>query len=166
MDHPRIRPAASERHRERVHDQLLAHVVGHAPADDPPGERVLDGREVQPPLPGPQIAEVSDPKDIRRVGAELALHEIISDPHAGHSYRGTPALARHKPRDAGVAHQPLNTLAANVDPVRDPQLRVDPRSAVHATVLRVDHLDLLDQERVRERPVRRRARRPVVVART
>jgi nucleotide-binding universal stress UspA family protein len=80
MNHPRIGAAACERHLQRVDDQLLAHVVGHAPADDPPRERVLDSRQVQPALPGPQIAEVSDPQDIGRLGAELALHEIISDP--------------------------------------------------------------------------------------
>ena len=159
MDHPRLRPAASERHRERVDDQLLAHVVGHAPANDPPGERVLDRGQVQPALPRPSIREVRDPQDVRRLGTELALDEVIGDANALHPDGCPTALAGNKPRDPGLLHEPLDPFAADLDAVRHPQLRMDPRAAVHLPVFGMDLLDLLRQPRVGELPVRRRASR-------
>jgi hypothetical protein len=165
MDHPGIGPAASHGHRERVDDQLLAHVIGHAPANDPPGERVLNRGKVQPPLPRPQIREVRDPQHVGLLRTELALDQVIGDANALHPDGCAPALAVHKPGDPGLRHQPLDSLAADLDAVRHPELHMDPRAAVHATVLGVDLLDLLRQPRVGELPVRRRASRPLVVAR-
>lgn len=49
---------AVQRHRERVDDDLGGHVVGHRPADDPAALGVLDRRQVQPALPGPEIGDV------------------------------------------------------------------------------------------------------------
>ena len=48
VDHPRAGFAPRDRHLQRVDDELLAEVVGHRPSDDPPGEEVLDVREIQP----------------------------------------------------------------------------------------------------------------------
>ena len=165
MNHPSVGPTASHSHRERVGDQLLAHMVGHAPANDPPRERVLDRGEVQPPLPRPQVGEVRDPQDVRLLRAELALDEVIGDANSLHPDGCSPALAVHKPGDPGLRHEPLDPLAPDLDAVRHPQLRVDPRAAVHLPVLGMDLLDLLRQPRVGELPIRRRARRPLVVAR-
>ena len=166
MNHPLRRSAAPDGHPQRVYDQLLAHVIGHAPADDPSRERVLHGGEVQPPLPGRQVAEVSQPQQVRLLWAELPLDEIISDANSLHPDGCAAALADLQPGDPGGHHQPLHPLAPDADAVLDPQLGVDPRAAVHATVLSMNRLDLLDQERVRERPIRRRTGGPLVVART
>ncbi len=38
MYEPGLRPAASDGHLQRVGDELAAHVLGHRPADDHPGE--------------------------------------------------------------------------------------------------------------------------------
>src|SRR5215210_99393 len=55
MDEPGRGPAAVQRHLERVDDELVAHVAGHAPAGDPARVGVLEGGEVDPALPGPQV---------------------------------------------------------------------------------------------------------------
>jgi hypothetical protein len=165
MYQPLGRPPALDGHRERVDDQLLAHMVGHAPAHDPPRERVLDGRQVQPAFPGPQIREVGDPQHVGLLRSELPLDEVIGDANALHPHGCATPLASHKPGDAGLRHQPLDTLASDLDPVRDPQLGLDPRTAVHTTVLGVDRSDLLRQPRVAQLPVRRGTGRPLVIAR-
>jgi hypothetical protein len=72
-DQSRRRAAVRERYLERVDDQLGAHVVGHRPAGDPPRVEVLDGGQVQPALPGPEVGDVGDPDAIRAVGGEGAI---------------------------------------------------------------------------------------------
>src|SRR4051812_32500360 len=39
-------------------------VLGHAPADDPAAVGVLDGGQVDPPLPGAQVRDVGHPQDV------------------------------------------------------------------------------------------------------
>jgi hypothetical protein len=76
MDQPRRRTPASERHPQRVDDQLCAHVRRHRPADDLPGVRVLDRGQIEPALAGPQIGDVRDPQHVWSCRPELPLDEI------------------------------------------------------------------------------------------
>ena len=110
MDEAAGGPAARQRHPKRVEHELGAHVLGHRPADDPPREGVLHGREVQPALPAAQIRYVGQPKDVGSGGRELALHEVVGDADAGHADRRAPALSGLKPGDAGGCHEPLDAL--------------------------------------------------------
>jgi hypothetical protein len=143
--------------------RLVTYVVSHRPANDQARKRVLDGGEVQPALPSAQVGDVREPQHVRRVRPKPTLDQIVSDPHAGQTDRGPPTLLGDQPGQAGVPHQPLDPLTADVDPVRDPQLHMDPPSAIRATVLQVDLSDPLGQPRVRERPARRRAHLPLPV---
>jgi hypothetical protein len=56
---------AVQTHLQRVDDELGAHVLGHRPANDHPGERVLDSGEVEPALPGSEIRQIGDPQHVR-----------------------------------------------------------------------------------------------------
>jgi hypothetical protein len=38
-------------------------VIGHLPADDPTAVGVLDGGEVEPPLPCPEVGDVGEPQE-------------------------------------------------------------------------------------------------------
>ena len=139
-------------------------MLSHRPANDSPGEQILDVREVQEPFPGRDVGDVRRPRLVRSVRTEVALEQVGSDPDARQPNRRAPALARQKPGDTGCSHQPLHALSPDPDPVLDPQLGVDPPGAVGAVRGGVDLLDRLAQERVRERPVRWRAPLPVVKA--
>jgi hypothetical protein len=79
-DQPRLRAALGERHLQRICDELGAHVIGHAPADDPAAEEVLDGDRVQPPLSGAQVGDVGDPDPVGRHGGERAIDEVNRTP--------------------------------------------------------------------------------------
>jgi hypothetical protein len=65
MHETRIGAPAVQAHLQRVDDELGAHVLGHRPADDHPGERVLNSGEVEPALPGPQVGQICDPQHVR-----------------------------------------------------------------------------------------------------
>ena len=139
-------------------------MLSHRPADDQPGEQVLDVREVQEPFPRRDVGDVRRPRLVRAVRAKVALHQIRSDPDPGQPDGRAPTLARQKPGDTGRPHQPLHALSPDTDPVLEPQLGVDAPGAIGAVRVGVDLLDLLDQPRIRQRPVRRRAPLPVVKA--
>jgi len=97
MDQPGVRQAAVKRHLERVDDELGAHVVGHAPPDDPPRVGVLDGGEVDPALPGPQVGDVRDPQDVGPVGPKASLDEVVGDADARDADRRAAALSSDQP---------------------------------------------------------------------
>ena len=164
MDQPRRRTPESERHLERVDDQLGAEMVGHRPADDPPREQVLDVREVHEPLPRRDVGDVRRPRLVRALGAKITLEQVRSDPDSAQPDRRAPALARQKPGDTGRSHQPLRALSSNTDVVLKPQLGVDPPGAIGTVRVGMDRLDLLDQPRVTQRPVRGRATPSVMEA--
>ena len=58
---------------------------------------------LQPPLPGPQVAEVRDPQHVRRSWAELALHEIVGDANAPHTDGCAPRLRTTSPEMQAAA---------------------------------------------------------------
>jgi hypothetical protein len=79
----RWRVPARQRHRQRVADELGAHVIGHAPADDREAVEVLHGDEVQPALPGSEVGDVGDPAAVRRARGEVTIKQVVGDPDAG-----------------------------------------------------------------------------------
>jgi hypothetical protein len=127
VNQPGVGAPARERHLERVDHERGAHVGGHRPADDQPGVGVLDGGEVEPALAGAQVGDVSDPQHVGSVGVELPLDKIGGwrDPRDP-DCRLEP-LARPDAGDTGGFHQPGDPLAADPDPVLEPELGVDPR---------------------------------------
>jgi hypothetical protein len=75
----------------------------------------LDGGQEKPALPGPEVGHVGDPEHVLAIGAEVALDQVIGDPNTGHRDRRAAAFARHQPADAGLAHEPFDALAPDVD---------------------------------------------------
>jgi hypothetical protein len=67
--------------------------------------------------------------------------------------RRAATLSRHKTRDTGLLHQPLDALAPDPDIEAEAQLGMDPRRPIDATLRIVDLLDLLEQPRVLERTI-------------
>jgi hypothetical protein len=164
-DQPGCRSAVRERHLQRVGDELGAHVVGHAPADDPAAVEVLDGDQVQPALPRSEVGDVGDPDPVGRRRGEVAVDEVLADANPGDPDRGAPALAADHPADGGLAHQALHALASDALAVAEHQLGMNPGRPVDLTIGLVDLTDALGQPGVPERTPRRRPKLPGVIAR-
>jgi hypothetical protein len=130
---------------EGVGDELSAHVAIHRPAHDPPRVDVLDGDEVEPALPGPEVGDVGDPESVRAVGSERPVDEVLTRPDAWHPNRGAAPLAGDQAAQASLAHQSLDPLTPDSLAVGEPELGVNPGRSVDAAVRRVDLLDALGE---------------------
>ena len=110
--------AGTERHPQRVEDQVGAHVAGELPTDDAAGERVQHEAEEHGPFPAAQIREVRDPQRIRLLSGEHAVHEIWPTLDAGVGCGGPPRLpAPFRALKAFLAHQPRNLITTGVHAV-------------------------------------------------
>lgn len=138
VDETRVGLAAGQCHLQRVNDEIGAHVLGHRPADYPPREGVLDGGEIDPALPAPQVGDVGDPEHVGGGRAEVAAHQVVGDSHPRHPDRRVTAPFRHQDADPCLSHQPLHPLSRDPGPVRHAQLGVDARRAVDPACLPVD----------------------------
>ena len=143
--------AGSQRHSERVEDQVGTHVAGELPADDHPAVDVEDEREEQQALPAPQIREIADPQPVRRLGGEVTLDEIRLPNRGRVARRGPPRLpASLRAPDPVLARQPLH-LAARSGLALAPQRLPQPPVPIRLVVLLVRHPDHLQQPLVLER---------------
>jgi len=73
--------ALSERHPQRVEDEVGAHVSCELPADDRAAVGVDHEREVDDAFPAAQVGEVGEPELVRPARGEVALDEV-SRPNA------------------------------------------------------------------------------------
>jgi hypothetical protein len=131
MDQTFLGLTASDGHAQGVDDEIGSHVIGHAPSDDATAERILDGGQIQSPLPGSEIRDVGHPQHVGRRRPELALDEIVGDTNPRDTNRGPPTPLGNQPREPSPAHQPLHPLAPHTDAMSEPQLSMHPRSAIH-----------------------------------
>jgi hypothetical protein len=127
---PGLRPAVGQRHLQRVGHQLGAHVVGHAPADNPPAVEVLDGDEIEPPLPRAQVGDVGHPAAVQGRRGEAAVEQVVGDPDARHADRRGLPLLLHQRRQASLAHESLDALASDALAIVEDEVRPDPRRAI------------------------------------
>ena len=142
VDQSGLRLPARNRHLQGVGHELGPHVVGHRPADDLPRVEVLNGGEVDPALPGPEIGDVGRPDPVRLRGGEVAEQEVVGDPHPGHSKSRLAALLPDQPGNPRLAHEPGHAFLGDPDPLVHAELGVNPRRAIDAPVSGVDLLDL------------------------
>jgi hypothetical protein len=76
VDQTRRRSTLTDRHVERVQDQLGAQVLSHGPAHNSQGEGVQDHREIQPALAGALLGDIGDPEPVGAGRLEVTLDEI------------------------------------------------------------------------------------------
>src|SRR5215217_1631304 len=76
-----------------------------------------------------------------------------------------PRFFAISPGDRGLAHEPLNALAANANALGQAQLGMDPSRAIDAAIGGVNGFDALQQPGVAERAVAGRPAQPVIEAR-
>src|SRR3954468_3908810 len=98
-------------HRQGVNDQFGAQMVGHRVADAGLGVAVDHGGQIQPPGPGPEVGDVADQLDPRRVGGEVAADQVGDGLPAG-DRGGRPPGPRLAGLQAQLAHQLADQLGA------------------------------------------------------
>src|SRR3954469_17779946 len=109
------RPAAVQGHLERVDDELGAHVLGHAPADDPPAVGVLDGGEADPALRGPQEVMSVTHSTSGRSGRKRRSTRSSPMWTPGTRIVVRPRFLASSPDKPAGAHQSLHALARDDD---------------------------------------------------
>ena len=109
---PLARPAPGEGHVERRGDELGPHVAGDAPAHDPARPGVGDRGEVAGPGSGGQLGDVGDPEPVGPRGREVPADEVGCRDGSGVGDRRGHEAPAPEPREALLAHQPRDPLAA------------------------------------------------------
>ena len=64
---------------KRPDRQVAFHAVADRPADDAPGMQVQDDGEIQPPLPGPDIADIARPFLVGPICREVTIQQVRRD---------------------------------------------------------------------------------------
>ena len=149
-------------HLERVDDDLGSDPVRDRPAHDPSAEGVDHRGAVDPPVFRAMLRDVAEPEPVRLVRAELSLHEVLVSRGVG--LPSTAFAPMRHPGQAIEAHQPGNALLADVNAEPEPQLGEHPRGPIGAARVAVNLPDHRRERLISDRPWRRRARRPLVVA--
>ena len=76
-DRSRLQMPEQARHLQGVDHQRGAHVVGNLPAHHHARGQVDHGRQIQPPLTGAQVGDVTDQARAWLVGGEVPIEQII-----------------------------------------------------------------------------------------
>ncbi len=87
MDHA-VGVPLRQRHVQRPQHQFRVQVVGHGPADDAPAEYVEHHGQIQESLAGRDVGGIRHLQYVRRVGAEVSLHQIGRAPRPRALTRG------------------------------------------------------------------------------
>lgn len=148
-------------HLKRVDDDLGGDPIGDRPADDAAAERVNDGGAVDPSVLRTVLRDVAEPEPVRRVCAELPLHEILVRRRV--RLPAAPLPTVRDPDQTVQSHQPGDALAADVNAEPEAQLGEHARSAISLAGVGVDASDRRRQRRIRDRSRRRWPVHPLVV---
>lgn len=109
------------------------------------------------------LSDVGHPQPVRPIGLEAPADQIQRAGLADLRASREPAL--WQPVDPETIHDQRDLFSADVDAAAVAQLCCDPQPAVGASGVFMDLCDLAGEPGVPERPGRRRAALPVVIAR-
>ncbi len=145
--HPRLRPTAEPRHRQRVQHQVGRHPRLDRPADHLAVEQVDHDCQIQPALGGGDVGDVAGPDPIRGFRHKVAIQHIRCHRKAVPGVRRCLVTPLVPSPDAVLTHQALD--ARQADPVTAPtQLGVNASSAVGLPNLLMDRADQHQRLRV------------------
>ena len=66
-------------HPQRPDCQVTLHAVADGPADHSPQMQIEDHSQIQPPLAGPDVADVTRPLLVRLICREVAVQQVWRD---------------------------------------------------------------------------------------
>ena len=163
--HPRLRPTAEPRHRQRVQHQVGRHPRLDRPADHLAVEQVDHDCQIQPALGGGDVGDVAGPDPIRGFRHKVAIQHIRCHRKAVPGVRRCLVTPLVPSPDAVLTHQALD--ARQADPVTTPtQLGMNASRAVGLPNLLMDRADQHQRLRVGQslavrRPTPCQARKPL-----
>ena len=73
------RGAQGDGHLQRPDRQIPLHAVADGPTDDAPRMQVQDHSQIQPPLAGPDIADITGPLLVGEIRREVTIQQVRSD---------------------------------------------------------------------------------------
>ena len=150
---PLGRPAAPQRHLQRVDDELAAYVIGDRPTDDPAAPGVEHDGQVALALRGGVLGDVHDPQPVRSLGVEPAAHQVVGWLGRRVASGAGPALSPIDILNAGLAHEALDALTAAAVVLAQSQFGMHPRRAIGPTAHPVDVHDRVRENGIGEIPV-------------
>ena len=102
-------------HFQRADRQIAFQAITDGPADDAPGVKVQDHRQIEPALPGPDVADVTRPFLIGLIGSEIALKQVWGDVERVIAVRRRLEFTCSFNDNSILAHQPTDAPVPNVD---------------------------------------------------
>lgn len=99
---------------QRIQYEAGVHVGTDAPADDPAGEDIDHGGNVQPALPGGDVGEIRDPELVGALGLEFPIGAIQRARNRGVRSRGAHRPAASRAPQALTPHQALDRAARHL----------------------------------------------------
>ena len=118
----------SERHIQRVEDQLGAQGMSHRPAHHPAAEHVEHDGQGHESCGARDVGDIGHPPPVRRISLEATLDQVRRRAGLGGTTRGARPLPTTSPGQACLTHHPSHPLAAHRHALSGP-LRVNPRCA-------------------------------------
>lgn len=113
-------------------------MIAHGPADDLSAEEVHDGCQIQPPLCGRDVGDISEPDPVWGGSREVARDQVRCDRQVVTAVGGAhTARPCHDGADTVPVHQPFDpaTAGATTLPAQD---GMDPVTAVAPTAVLMD----------------------------
>jgi hypothetical protein len=129
-------------HGKGVDDQLGVLPGGDRPADDLPGEDRHHRGAVQLAFAGGMLGDVGQPERVGPVRGEGAPDQVLLGRGV---HQVLPAPAAVDALDTGLAHEPLDPLAVDLNAQAQPQLGGDPGRPVAPPRIGVDGRDQFQQ---------------------
>ncbi len=90
--------------------------IAHGPADYAPGVQVQDHRQIEPALPGPDVADVTRPFLVGLIGSEIALKQVRRDVERVIAVRRRLEFTRSFNDNSVVSYRPPDAPVSHFDP--------------------------------------------------
>ena len=101
-------------HLQRPDHQIPLYAIADGPADDAPRMQIQDYSQIQPPLSGPDVADVAHPFLVWSICREVAIRQVRCDVERVIAVSGRLEFACSFNDDPVLSHQPPETAMTDI----------------------------------------------------